>query len=196
MTRSVPADRPDPSSAAYAAELHRHAVRLLAIRHREVSYLDIDDVAQDVVVTFFGDPGSVMTRYPNPVAYASASVGSRLEDWRRRERAQRGEGARLTTDAGGQPCVKRRFEPLDDLDLDRGLGGVDEASLVAGRLHAEELLATLEPREAALVRAVDIDGATVTEACTALGLTRSHASRIRTAALERLGDELGGACAC
>lgn len=195
MTPTLPADRP-ACAAGYAAALRRHAVRLLGARHRELSLMDVDDVAQDVVVTFLRDATSVMERYPSPLAYASASVSDRLEDWRRRERAQRSEGARLAEDADGRSFVKRRSEQLDVVDLDRNLGGADEASRVVARLHTDELLASLDEREAALVRAVDIEGRTVTESSVVLGLTRSYASRLHSVALGRLRDDLAEAWAC
>ena len=100
-------DDPAPTPedvACYAAELRRHVLRRLG-RRADLTAFDADDIAQEVVVRFLAGPHRVMAAYPAPHIYASASTGSRAEDWRRAERAQRNEGARLVIDAAGRRSV-------------------------------------------------------------------------------------------
>ncbi len=83
----------------YAASLHRSVVHILRRRHRALGPFARDDVAQDVVLRFLEDPLPVMESYGQPWVYALASLRSRASDFERRERAQRGEGARLVASA-------------------------------------------------------------------------------------------------
>jgi len=108
-----PATPTDPV-AVYAAALFRQVLRRLA-RRTDLSVLDRDDIAQDTVEQFLADPAGVMARYPQPHIYAAACAGSRAEDWRRRERAQRSEGARLVLDQGGRPAVARPVDTLSNV---------------------------------------------------------------------------------
>ena len=63
---------------------------------RRTTYLgqEVDDIISYAVVTLMGKIAKVMAVYPDPAAYAGMRFSSVAHDFRRRQMAQRGEGAR------------------------------------------------------------------------------------------------------
>ena len=63
---------------------------------RRTIYLgqEVDDIISYAVVTLMGKIAQVKAVYPDPVAYAGMRFSSVAHDFRRRQMAQRGEGAR------------------------------------------------------------------------------------------------------
>ena len=55
---------------------------------------EVDDIISFAVVTLMGKIAQVKAAYPDPVAYAGMRFSSVAHDFRRRQMAQRGEGAR------------------------------------------------------------------------------------------------------
>ena len=169
--------------------MHRSALRCLKGR-RGVGLFDAHDVAQDVVTTFLGDAGTITAAYTEPARYAHATAGSRLEDWRRRERSQRSEGARLTRTADDEPVVRRPYAPLTEFELERAPRRSDLEDHVIARIDLADVLASLEEDDRRLIVAVDVEGYSVTEAAAICGMSRAHASRRRTRALATLATAL------
>ena len=180
-------DDPAPSTftvAEYSAALNREVLRRLV--RNGVSPIDAQDIAQDAVVVFLADPLGVMARYPKPHIYASACAGSRAEDFRRRERGQRSEGARLVIEADGSSSVARPVDALAELlpaNAPKVSGGYDVIDLLT---DFEAAFARLDPCDRQLVRLVDFEGWSVTDAADVIGLSRSHASRRHTPSCAQL----------
>ena len=63
---------------------------------RRTTYMgqDVDDIISYAVVTLIEKVTHVMASYPDPAAYAGMRFSSVAHDFRRRQMAQRGEGAR------------------------------------------------------------------------------------------------------
>ena len=184
-----------PEVEAYAAEVQRQVLRRLG-RRSDLSRFDADDIASDAVERFLAAPAVVMARYPEAHIYAAACAGSRAEDRRRRERAQRSEGARLVEGADGAHVVARPVAALSTLLPSHGpteLGGYDNVDFITDLRAA---LARLEPCDRQLVVHVELLGYSVTDAAFAVGMSRAHASRRHTRALAQLAAELQEPLAC
>lgn len=170
---------------AYAASLHRVVVQLLRRRHRALGPFAQDDIAQEVVVRFLEDPVRVMSAYTQPVVYAMASLRSRATDFERRERSQRGEGARLVATAEG--LRPRRIA----ISLDHGHRGTGDRGAdwqiadprsgsehVLDRMEVEHILSILTVRERGVLLGVDGYDYSVAEIAEILGLRRETVSRL------------------
>lgn len=180
--------------AEYSELLHHEVVRRLV--RTGVSPIDADDIAQDAVELFLVDPADVMARYPKPHIYASACAGSRAEDFRRRERSQRSEGARLVIDLSGEQTVARPVDALANLlpsKAPKVSGGYEVVDLLTDFRAA---FARLDPCDRQLVRLVDFEGWSVTDAAAIVGLSRAHASRRHTQACAQLRAYLQEPLAC
>lgn len=182
MTSTVPS--PAAQIEEFAAALRRSVVRVLRSQGGHTAF-EIDDIAQDTVMRFLEDPCRVMEAYPAPWVYARASLRSRSSDFARRERSQRGEGARLV--AGRHGSTTRRVA----VSLDQGGRGADGRPLdlqiadhrqdverVLDRIQVDELLRLLTVRERAILLGVDGHDYTVVEIAEALGLRRETVSRL------------------
>jgi DNA-directed RNA polymerase specialized sigma24 family protein len=191
-------DGPAPTDTdvqAYSEALFRHVLRRLA-RRADVSPFDRDDIAMDTVERFLADTATVMAHYPEPHIYAAACVAPRTEDWRRKERAQRSEGARLVAGADGAPAVARPVGTLSTMlpgQLPAVPGGYDAVELLADLRAA---LAALDRTDRELVVHVDFLGYSVTDAALLIGMSRGHASRRHTQALAHLAASLQEPLAC
>jgi RNA polymerase sigma factor (sigma-70 family) len=182
MTSTLPS--PAAQIEEFAAALRRSVVRVLRSQGGHTAF-EIDDIAQDTVMRFLENPCGVMEAYPAPWVYARASLRSRSSDFARRERSQRGEGARLV--AGPHGDTPRRLA----VSLDQGGRGADGAPLdlqigdprhdverVLDRLQVDDLLRLLTVRERAILLGVDGYDYTVVEIADALGLRRETVSRL------------------
>lgn len=97
--------------AEFAGKVHREAVRRLQLGSRRLG--DIDDIAQEVAMKFARQAERHMARYATPAAFVAATLRSTTIDWERRNRAQRGEGARPVSDHGGGVRRRREVASLD-----------------------------------------------------------------------------------
>jgi RNA polymerase sigma factor (sigma-70 family) len=191
-------DGPAPTGndvEAYAQAVFRHVLRRLG-RRPDVSPFDADDIAMEAVERFLVDATTVMARYPEPHIYAAACVTSRTEDWRRKERAQRSEGARLVAGADGAPAIARPVATLSALlpgQAPAAAGGYDTVELLADLRSA---LAGLDRTDRELVVHVDFLGYSVTDAALLIGVSRCQASRRHTRALAQLAASLQEPLAC
>ncbi|MEI8239769.1 MAG: hypothetical protein WCI22_10135, partial [Actinomycetota bacterium] len=93
----------DLATEHYAGALHRQVMRVLSSRP-----FDADDVAQSVVTWFLGRPEVLMARYPDPVRLGKVAARHACISHDRRQRIQRGEGARLFTLRDGLLAPGRR----------------------------------------------------------------------------------------
>jgi RNA polymerase sigma factor (sigma-70 family) len=182
MTSTAPS--PAAQIEEFAAALRRSVVRVLRSQGGHTAF-EIDDIAQDTVMRFLEDPCRVMEAYPAPWVYARASLRSRSTDFARRERTQRGEGARLV--AGRHGLTTRRVA----VSLDHGGRGHDggpidlqiadprhDVERVLDRLQVDDLLRMLTVRERAILLGVDGHDYSVVEIADALGLRRETVSRL------------------
>jgi RNA polymerase sigma factor (sigma-70 family) len=182
MTSTVPS--PVAQIEEFAAALRRSVVRVLRSQGGHTAF-EIDDIAQDTVMRFLEDPHRVMEAYPAAWVYARASLRSRSSDFARRERTQRGEGARLVQ-RRGEWTPRRIMISLDQGGRDRDGRPVDlqiadhreNVERVLDRIQVDELLRLLTVRERAILLGVDGFDHSVVEIADALGLRRETVSRL------------------
>ena len=138
-----------------------------------------DDVEQMVAEQFLANSEQIMATY-EPEVFANVAVDSRANDWRRNERVQKGEGARLyrTSDdlavPGRQVCS---IDSLEEFVVDALNVSADIAQSTVDALQFQEALDLLDEPQKQLVVLVDYEGYTVVEAAPMVGLSRSYAQR-------------------
>ncbi|MCB0983431.1 MAG: sigma-70 family RNA polymerase sigma factor [Ilumatobacter sp.] len=98
MTHTQPTDRLDAAVRDYVEAVFREVMRVAA----QVRRGDPGDLADEVAAEVLEQPESIMARYPDPVRYARERTRHAGISLDRRDRVQRGEGARLFTGADGQ----------------------------------------------------------------------------------------------
>ena len=151
----------------------REVARLAARTRRP---FDADDIAGEVALAVADRPATIMVGYPDPVHYARQRARHAGISFDRRERVQRGEGARLVVGSDGLQGPGRRYESANAADASEGGGdllahAIDEAesldTIVADRLVAGASLqgacAGLSPVELRELWLVDGCGYTVQE---------------------------------
>ena len=139
-----------------------------------------DDVEQMVAEQYWANPDQIIATY-EPEVFANVAVDSRANDWRRNERVQKGEGARLyrTSDdlavPGRQVCS---IESLESFVVDalRNVSA-DIAQCTVDALQLQEALDLLDEHQRQLIVLVNFAGYTVVEAAPMVGLSRSYAQR-------------------
>ncbi len=94
---------------------------------------DADDIAAEVAEAVLEHPEVIMARYPDPLRYARIRVRHAGISFDRRERAQRGEGARLFPGPDGSLAPGRRYVSGNSTGHDGG----DELLSFAVDLGAE-----------------------------------------------------------
>jgi RNA polymerase sigma factor (sigma-70 family) len=172
----------------YVAEAYtalRRRLRADGVR----AHPDAADAAQIAAERLVRGVDEYIVRYPSPLAIAVALATTASAEFRRRERAQRGEGARLQHSPEGEVTCGRqvvaiadhvmrrtarpgvRTSPGVDAVEERGYTGIDDLDLIV------RLVDGLPERMRALLWLVRGEGRDVTEAAAMLGLSRSHASR-------------------
>lgn len=138
-----------------------------------------DDVEQMVAEQFLANSEQIMATY-EPEVFANVAVDSRANDWRRNERVQKGEGARLyrTPDdlavPGRQVCS---LDSLEQLVVDAVNVSTDIAQSTVDALQIQEALDLLDEHQRKLIVLVNFAGYTVVEAAPMVGLSRSYAQR-------------------
>lgn len=186
MTDTQPTPRLDAAAHDYAVAVFREVMRVAAAVRRG---FDAGDIAADISAEVLERPVAIMARYPDPVVYARRRVRHAGISHDRRQRVQRGEGARLFTQPDGtvQPgrsYVSGNIRPPDGGDelftnvLDRHSSF--EASAVDHLLAAAELRRCcqgLQPSAVHELWLVDGCGYTVQEVSGLCGQRRETVSR-------------------
>lgn len=159
-------------------------VARLSARSRKA--FDADDIAGEVAMALAARPAAIMAAYPDPVGYARQRASHAGISFDRRERAQRGEGARLLSDKDGLRHPGRRYVSSTAadggdllaavIDTKSELEGTVTERMVAADLvrGASEGLSPIEFRELWLV---DGCGYTVQEVAAICGQRRETVSR-------------------
>ena len=180
------------TSHAYVIAFHQEITRLL---RSDIRHPLAEDVAQAECVNLLENIELVRDSYPNPGLYARVRVRHAGIDHDRRQAVQRGEGARLVTQADGtvtrarvvisgdipDPVTGRSILetiPAEDTEPDEIVDRFDPRM----QLLAAEL-AKLTPGVRRLLLAVKGGGRTVTDVAAEMGLDRSTASRLMNRAL-------------
>jgi RNA polymerase sigma factor (sigma-70 family) len=166
-------------------------VQQLQSRHR-MTVDDAKDAAATAVVKLLPNVTRALESYPSAQVYAGAVARSTVEDFFRAQRAQRGEGARLVTDPrdATRQVTKRTVVALND-EAVRHRDTLDLEAEVVEEGALEALLSGLAPFDRRLVRAIAVDGYTVSEVAYILGLTRETVSRRYHRCLRKLRAHLG-----
>jgi len=141
---------------------------------------DVDDIAAAIVERFLADSESIMSSYPEPAAYARVAAHRGGITFDRHERAQRGQGVRLTTGEDGSLAPKRSVVSGDELfHLHIGVDAADDE--IVRRLDAasrlERCLSGISVEDRQLLYLVDGVGYTVNEVAQVLGQRRETVSR-------------------
>lgn len=171
---------------AFVIATHQELTRILR-RSCRLSRQDADDAASLAIIRLLPRVARIRATYPTPEKYASAVAHNAAADFRRFERTQRGEGARLVADPS-QPArvtARRTVVPFGP-ETEPYLRSAAPDDTAVAAVEAAHTLAHLTPRDRTLVWLVKVDRYTVTEAAHELALTREHASRRLTALMTEL----------
>ena len=138
---------------------------------------DVDDIISFATLTLVEKIAKVMAVYPDPTAYAGKQFSSVAIDLRRRQMAQRGEGAR----------GERRVVSANDEQIRSQLEGIEQGSedRIAEQMDNMKLIKeVMEILPAEQQRIVHLHGAglNVTEIAKILGRNRATVSRALSAA--------------
>ena len=157
---------------------------------RRTTYVgqDVDDIISYAVVTLMEKVAHVMAVYPDPAAYAGMRYSSVAHDFRRRQMAQRGEGAR----------GERKWVSASDEQTWSQIEGIayDAECDVAERMDNVKLIKeVMEILPAEQQRIVHLHGAglNVTEIAKVLGRNRATVSRALSAARRNANKTYGPA---
>ena len=157
---------------------------------RRTTYVgqEVDDIISFAVVTLMEKVAHVMSVYPDPAAYAGMRFSSVAHDFRRRQMAQRGEGAR----------GERKWVSASDEQTWSQLEGIayDADCDVAERMDNMQLIKeVMEILPAEQQRIVHLHGAglNVTEIAKVLGRNRATVSRALSAARRNANKTYGPA---
>jgi len=186
MTDTPSTARLTANEEAYVMAVFREVARIAARSRRG---FDADDIAGDVALAVADQPAAIMAGYPDPVCYARQRARHAGISFDRRERSQRGEGARLLLGPDGLQHPGRRYLSADAAGPDGGKGPIvhlaDHGSLlevvVTERLATGGLLhrcfAGLSAVEVHEVWLIDGCGYTVQELAASCGQRRETVSR-------------------
>ena len=157
---------------------------------RRTTYVgqDVDDIISYAVVTLMEKVSRVMAFYPDPAAYAGMRFSSVAHDFRRRQMAQRGEGAR----------GERKWVSASDEQTWSQIEGIayDAECDVAESMDNVKLIKeVMEILPAEQQRIVHLHGAglNVTEIAKVLGRNRATVSRALSAARRNANKTYGPA---
>lgn len=169
---------PNNDPQAFGARVFSTAQGLARGRYERGTDNGAHDMAMLVFLQFWSDPTRWMATY-TPEVFAAVSLRKRAEDWRRSERIQRGQGARLTERDGVRTAQRdvRSLDELTDRTGDITTNGHDFADSVAAQVDVQDALSMLSTLQRELVWRVDVEGYTVVEVAEALGKNRSYCQR-------------------
>ena len=138
---------------------------------------DVDDIISFATLTLVEKIAKVMAVYPDPTAYAGKQFSSVAVDFRRRQMAQRGEGAR----------GERRVVSANDDEIRSQLEGIEQGSedriaeQMDNKKRINEVMEILSVEQQRIVN-LHGEGLNVTEIAKVLGRNRATVSRALSAA--------------
>lgn len=162
----------------FGARVFTTAQGLARGRYERGSDAGAHDMAMLVFLQFWSDPTRWMATY-TPEMFAAVSLRKRAEDWRRSERIQRGQGARIV-ERNGQRSAQREVGSLDEITDRIGditTSGHDFADSVAAQVDVRDALSMLSTLQRELVWRVDVEGYTVVETARDLDKSRAYCQR-------------------
>jgi RNA polymerase sigma factor (sigma-70 family) len=158
---------------------------------RHTTYLgqEVDDIISYAVVTLMGKIAQVKAVYPDPVAYAGMRFSSVAHDFRRRQMAQRGEGAR-----GERKSVSTSDEQTwSQLEGIAYGGEYDVAERMDNMRLAKNVMSILPIEQQRIVFLHGVRGLNVTEIAKVVGKSRETVSRALSAARRNANKTYGPA---
>ena len=138
---------------------------------------DVDDIISFATLTLVEKIAKVMAVYPDPTAYAGKQFSSVAVDFRRRQMAQRGEGAR----------GERRVVSANDDEIRSQIEGIEHGSedriaeQMDNKQRIKEVMEIL-PTEQQRIVYLHGEGLNVTEIAKIMGKSRETVSRALSAA--------------
>ena len=158
---------------------------------RRTTYVghEVDDIISYAVVTLMEKVTQVMVSYPDPATYAGMRFSSVAHDFRRRQMAQRGEGAR----------GERKLVSASDEQTWTQLEGIaygaecDVAERMDNMRLAKNVMAILPIEQQRIVFLHGVRGLNVTEIAKIMGKSRETVSRALSAARRNANKALGPA---
>jgi len=158
---------------------------------RRTTYLgqEVDDIISYAVVTLMGKIAKVMAVYPDPAAYAGMRFSSVAHDFRRRQMAQRGEGAR-----GERKLVSASDEQTWSYLEGIAYGGeYDVADHMDNMRLVKEVMEILPIDQQRIVYLHGVRGLTVPEIAKIMSKSRETVSRALNAARRNADRTFGPA---
>ena len=150
---------------------------------------EVDDIISYAVVTLMGKIAKVMAVYPDPAAYAGMRFSSVAHDFRRRQMAQRGEGAR-----GERKLVSASDEQTwSHLEGIAYGGEYDVADHMDNMRLVKEVMEILPIDQQRIVYLHGVRGLTVTGIAKIMGKSRETVSRALNAARRNADRTFGPA---
>ena len=149
---------------------------------------DVDDIISFATLTLMEKIAKVMAVYPDPTAYAGKQFSSVAIDFRRRQMAQRGEGAR----------GERRVVSANDDEIRSQLEGIEHGSedriaeQMDNKQRIKEVMEIL-PTEQQRIVYLHGEGLNVTEIAKIMGKSRETVSRALSTARRNANKALGPA---
>jgi len=149
---------------------------------------DVDDIISFATLTLMEKIAKVMAVYPDPTAYAGKQFSSVAVDFRRRQMAQRGEGAR----------GERRVVSANDDEIRSQLEGIEQGSedriaeQMDNKKRINEVMEILSVEQQRIVN-LHGEGLNVTEIAKVLGRNRATVSRALSAARRNVNKTYGPA---
>ncbi len=149
---------------------------------------DVDDIISFATLTLVEKIAKVMAVYPDPTAYAGKQFSSVAVDFRRRQMAQRGEGAR----------GERRVVSANDDEIRSQLEGIEQGSedriaeQMDNKKRINEVMEILSVEQQRIVN-LHGEGLNVTEIAKVLGRNRATVSRALSAARRNVNKTYGPA---
>jgi RNA polymerase sigma factor (sigma-70 family) len=149
---------------------------------------DVDDIISFATLTLVEKIAKVMAVYPDPTAYAGKQFSSVAVDFRRRQMAQRGEGAR----------GERRVVSANDDEIRSQLEGIEQGSedriaeQMDNKKRINEVMEILSVEQQRIVN-LHGEGLNVTEIAKIMGKSRETVSRALSAARRNVNKTYGPA---
>ena len=150
---------------------------------------EVDDIISYAVVTLMGKIAQVKAVYPDPVAYAGMRFSSVAHDFRRRQMAQRGEGAR----------GERKWVSASDEQTWSQIEGIaygaeyDVAERMDNMKLIKEVMAILPIDQQRILFLHGVHGLNVSEIAKEVGRSRETVSRALSAARRNVNKTYGPA---
>ena len=150
---------------------------------------DVDDIISFATLTLVEKIAKVMAVYPDPTAYAGKQFSSVAVDFRRRQMAQRGEGAR----------GERRVISANDDEIRSQIEGIEHGSedRIAERMdnkqRIKEVMEILPADQQRMFYLRGVHGLADTEIAKIMGKRRETVNRVLSAAIRNTNKTFGPA---